>query len=65
MNQAVETMRTLSDLPGPKGLPLLGKLLQLNFKQSIVSSSGGVMSSALFIGFRWALDRSSLLPIPN
>ena len=32
MNQAVETMRTLSDLPGPKGLPLLGNLLQLNFK---------------------------------
>jgi cytochrome P450 len=26
-------MRTLSDLPGPKGLPLLGNLLQLNFKQ--------------------------------
>lgn len=65
MNQAVETMRTLSDLSGPKGLPLLGNLLQLNFKQSIVSSGGGVMSSALFIGFRWALDRSSLLPIPN
>jgi hypothetical protein len=41
MNQAVETMRTLSDLSGPKGLPLLGNLLQLNFKQSIVSSSGG------------------------
>ena len=33
MNQTVETMRTLSDLPGPKGLPLLGNLLQLNFKQ--------------------------------
>ena len=26
-------MPTLSDLPGPKGLPLLGNLLQLNFKQ--------------------------------
>src|SRR4029077_20741271 len=26
-------MRTLSDLPGPKGLPLLGNLLQLNFKR--------------------------------
>ena len=26
-------MRTLTELPGPKGLPLLGNLLQLNFKQ--------------------------------
>ena len=28
-----ETMRTLTDLSGPKGLPLLGNLLQLDLKQ--------------------------------
>jgi cytochrome P450 len=33
MDEIVRTLRTLSDLPGPKGLPLLGNLLQLNFKQ--------------------------------
>jgi cytochrome P450 len=33
MDEIVRIMRTLSDLPGPKGLPLLGNLFQLNFKQ--------------------------------
>jgi cytochrome P450 len=33
IEEIVGTMPTLSDLPGPKGLPLLGNLLQINFKQ--------------------------------
>lgn len=54
------TMRTLSELPGPKGLPLLGNLLQLDLKQLHRVLERWAMNSVRFIDSSWAEGRRAL-----